>query len=56
MEVQIKYYTHYVFEAVNPNIRRFHCLENTFVSITFAIQYFNQKTLNYTLKNHFLPG
>ena len=52
MEVQIKYYTHYVFEA----IRRFQCLENTFVSITFAIQYFNQKTLNYTLINHFLPG
>ena len=27
-----------------------------FLSVTFAVQYFNQKTLNDTLISHFLPG
>ena len=45
-----------LIKLVNPNICRFQFIENIFISITFAIQYFNQKTPNDTPINYFLPG
>ena len=50
-KVQIKYYTHY---TVNPNICRFQRIENIFLCITFAVQYFDQKRPNDTPINYFL--
>ena len=46
----------FVFETVNSNICRFQWLVNIFLNITFAVQYFNQKTSNGTPKSYFLPG
>ena len=43
-----------VFETVNPNICKFQWPENIFLRITFAVQYFNQKTSNDTSISHFL--
>ena len=45
-----------VFDTDNRNIWRFQWLENILPCITFAIQYFSQKTSNNTQLNHFLPG
>ena len=45
----------FVFEVVNPNICRFQSLDNIFLRITFAVQYFYQKILKDT-RNHLFPG
>ena len=52
-KLNITLITH-LFETVNPNICRFQWLENIFLSIIFAVQFFNQKTPNGTTKNYFL--